>query len=83
MERTPRPYDALMQYLSQSGLAICDVQHLQTLCWMMIGITHSHCINLNQWGCYTCLPAQIVPSQGFHSNLDQSLQAVIQIPTAT
>lgn len=62
MERTPRLYDALMQYLSQSGLAVCDVRHLQTLCWMMIGIVHSHCVNLNRWGCYTCSRAQIAQS---------------------
>lgn len=41
MTPTSRLYDALHDYLSQCQSVWRDVRHLQTLCWMMIGIIQS------------------------------------------
>lgn len=53
MKPTSRLYDALMEFLRQSDVKWLDVRHVQTLCWMMIGIIHSERVHLSAWGVYT------------------------------
>jgi predicted P-loop ATPase len=48
---TSRLYDALSQYLSQCDIQWQDVRHLQTLCWMMIGMIESQTSILVGLGC--------------------------------
>ena len=50
MAPTSRLYHALHEYLSQYQDLWCDVRHLQTLCWMMIGILESQNVHLNGFG---------------------------------
>ncbi len=50
MAPTSRLYHALHEYLSQCQNLWCDVRHLQTLCWMMIGILESQNVHLNGFG---------------------------------
>jgi len=52
MTPTSRLYDALHDYLSQCQDYWRDVRHLQTLCWMMLGILQSQQIHLNGLGVY-------------------------------
>lgn len=52
MAPTSRLYDALHDYLSQCQNLWRDVRHLQTLCWMMLGIIQSQQIHLNGFGVY-------------------------------
>lgn len=52
MAPTSRLYDALRDYLSQCQSAWQDVRHLQTLCWMMIGMIQSQNVHLNGFGVY-------------------------------
>lgn len=52
MAPTSRLYDALHDYLSQCQDLWRDVRHLQTLCWMMVGIIQSQQIHLNGFGVY-------------------------------
>lgn len=50
MAPTSRLYHALNEYLSQCQDLWCDVRHLQTLCWMIIGILQSQSVHLNGFG---------------------------------
>jgi len=50
MASTSRLYHALHEYLSQYQDLWRDVRHLQTLCWMMIGILQSQNVHLNGFG---------------------------------
>ena len=50
MASTSRVYHALHEYLSQYQDLWRDVRHLQTLCWMMIGILQSQNVHLNGFG---------------------------------
>lgn len=50
MAPTSRLYHALHEYLSQCLDLWCDIRHLQTLCWMMIGILESQNVHLNGFG---------------------------------
>ncbi len=52
MAPTSRLYHVLHEYLSQCQNLWCDVRHLQTLCWMMIGILQSQNVHLNGFGVY-------------------------------
>ena len=52
MPSTSRLYDALKQFVSQSQMQWQDVRHLQTLCWMMVGMIHSQNVHLNGFGVY-------------------------------
>lgn len=52
MAPTSRLYDALHDYLSQCQDLWRDVRHLQTLCWMMVGIIQSQKLHLNRFGMY-------------------------------
>lgn len=52
MAPTSRLYDALHNFFSQSQSLWQDVRHLQTLCWMMIGIIQSENVHLNGFGVY-------------------------------
>lgn len=62
MEQTSRLYDELKRFLGQHTIPWQDQRHLQTLSWMVVGILHSGCINLNQWGVYTHSKAQYAQS---------------------
>lgn len=50
MASTSRLYHALHEYLSQYQDLWCDVRHLQTLCWMIVGILQSQNVHLNGFG---------------------------------
>lgn len=50
MSPTSRLYDALSQFLRQREIQWRDVRHLQTLCWMMIGMIQSQNVHLNGFG---------------------------------
>ena len=50
MAPTSRLYDALRDNLSQCQSVWQDVRHLQTLCWMMIGMIQSQNVHLNGFG---------------------------------
>lgn len=52
MTPTSRLYDALHDYLSQCQSIWQDVRHLQTLCWMMIGMIQTQNVHLNGFGVY-------------------------------
>ena len=52
MTPTSRLYDALHDFFSQCQSPWQDVRHLQTLCWMMIGIIQSENVHLNGFGVY-------------------------------
>lgn len=62
MSPTSRLYDALSQYLSQCGIQWQDARHLQTLCWMMIGMIQSQSVHLNGFGVYVISRAQVAQS---------------------
>ena len=51
----------LFNLLGQSK-AWADLRHLQTLCWMVIGLICSGCINLSCWSTYTESRAQLAQS---------------------
>jgi hypothetical protein len=57
-----RLYDALCSYLSQRGIEWQDARHLQTLCWMMIGMIQSQNVHLNGFGVYVISRAQVAQS---------------------
>ena len=61
MKPTSRLYDALIDFLRQSDVTWLDIRHVQTLCWMIIGIIHSERVHLNAWGVYT--PSRAVYAQ--------------------
>lgn len=52
MASTSRLYDAVHQFVSQSATQWQDARHLQTLCWMMVGMLHSQNVHLNGLGVY-------------------------------
>jgi len=62
MSPTSRLYDALSRYLSQCEIQWQDVRHLQTLCWMMVGMIHSQNVHLNGFGVYVVSRAQVAQS---------------------
>ena len=62
MASTSRLYDALNDFLRQSGTLWQDVRHLQTLCWMIIGMIESQNVHLNGFGLYVISRAQIAQS---------------------
>ena len=41
------------EFLRQSDVKWLDIRHVQTLCWMIIGIIHSEQVHLSAWGIYT------------------------------
>ena len=62
MSPTSRLYDALSCYLSQREIQWQDVRHLQTLCWMIIGMIESQNVHLNGFGVYVKSRAQVAQS---------------------
>lgn len=62
MSPTSRLYDALSRYLSQREIQWKDVRHLQTLCWMIIGMIQSENVHLNGFGVYVKSRAKIAQS---------------------
>jgi hypothetical protein len=62
MTPTSRLYDALSRYLSQCEIQWQDVRHLQTLCWMIIGMIQSQNVHLNGFGMYVVSRAQVAQS---------------------
>lgn len=62
MSPTSRLYDALLRYLSQCEIEWQDKRHLQTLCWMIIGIIQSQNVHLNGFGVYVKSRAQVAQS---------------------
>ncbi len=62
MSPTSRLYDALSQFLRQREIQWCDVRHLQTLCWMMIGMIQSQNVHLNGFGVYVKSRAKVAQS---------------------
>lgn len=62
MASTSRLYDALNDFLRQCDIVWQDVRHLQTLCWMIIGMIESQNVHLNGFGMYTVSRAQVAQS---------------------
>jgi hypothetical protein len=62
MAPTSRLYDPLHDYLSQCQDLWRDVRHLQTLCWMMVGIIQSQKLHLNGFGVYVLSRATFAQS---------------------
>jgi len=62
MPPTSRLYDALSQFLSQCEIQWQDARHLQTLCWMIIGMIQSQNVHLNGFGVYVVSRAQVAQS---------------------
>ena len=62
MAPTSRLYDALNDFLRQSDLVWQDIHHLQTLCWMIIGMIESQTLHLNGFGVDVTSRAQIAQS---------------------
>lgn len=62
MSPTSRLYDALSEFLSQCELQWQDARHLQTLCWMMVGMIQSQNVHLNGFGVYVVSRAKIAQS---------------------
>lgn len=62
MPATSRLYDALSQFLRQSEIQWQDARHLQTLCWMMVGMIASGNVHLNGFGVHICTRAQFAQS---------------------
>ena len=62
MSPTSRLYDALSRYLSQCEIRWQDARHLQTLCWMIIGMIQSQNVHLNGFGVYVKSRAQVAQS---------------------
>jgi hypothetical protein len=62
MTPTSRLYDGLNDYLRQCQMVWRDARHLQTLCWMMIGMIESQNVHLNGFGVYVNSRAQIAQS---------------------
>jgi hypothetical protein len=52
MTPTTHLYDALQVYLRQCQIVWRDVRHLQTLCWMMIGMIQSEKVHPSGFGVY-------------------------------
>ncbi|MBD3885730.1 hypothetical protein IFO70_28875 [Phormidium tenue FACHB-886] len=62
MSPTSRLYDALSCYLSQREIEWQDVRHLQTLCWMIVGMIQSQKVHLNGFGVYVKSRARVAQS---------------------
>ena len=62
MAPTSRLYNALNDFLRQCGIVWQDARHLQTLCWMMIGMIQSQNVHLNGFGVYVVSRAQLAQS---------------------
>jgi hypothetical protein len=62
MASTSRLYNALNDFLRQCDIAWQDARHLQTLCWMIIGMIESQNVHLNGFGVYVVSRAQIAQS---------------------
>jgi hypothetical protein len=62
MVSTSRLYDALNDFLRQCDIVWQDARHLQTLCWMMIGMIQSQNVHLNGFGLYVKSRAQVAQS---------------------
>lgn len=62
MTPTSRLYDALNDFLRQCEIVWQDARHLQTLCWMMIGMIQSQNVHLNGFGVYVKSRAQLAQS---------------------
>jgi len=48
MENSPRLYSELVALCGQPG-QWCDVRHLQTLAWMVVGLIQAECVKLTAW----------------------------------
>jgi hypothetical protein len=48
MEKTPRLSSELMKLCGQPG-QWCDVRHLQTCAWMVVGLIQAECVKLPAW----------------------------------
>jgi len=62
MTFTSRLYDGLNDYLRQCEIVWRDARHLQTLCWMMVGMVESQNVHLNGFGVYVKSRAQVAQS---------------------
>jgi len=62
MAPTSRLYNALSDFLRQCDIVWQDARHLQTLCWMMIGMIQSQNVHLNGFGVYVVSRAQVAQS---------------------
>lgn len=62
MASTSRLYNALNDFLRQCDIVWQDARHLQTLCWMIIGMIESQNVHLNGFGVYVVSRAQIAQS---------------------
>jgi hypothetical protein len=62
MQPTSRLYHALCEFLSQPSLTWADKRHLQTLCWMMVGIIQSQNVHFNGFGVYVLGRARFAQS---------------------
>ncbi|WP_205370787.1 transposase [Thermoleptolyngbya sp. PKUAC-SCTB121] len=62
MSPTSRLYDALNDFLRQCDIQWQDARHLQTLCWMIIGMIGSQNVHLNGFGVYVRSRAQMAQS---------------------
>jgi hypothetical protein len=62
MAPTSRLYNALNDFLRQCDIVWQDARHLQTLCWMIIGIIQSQNVHLNGFGVYVVSRAQLAQS---------------------
>ncbi|XGV97589.1 MAG: transposase [Leptolyngbya sp. BL-A-14] len=62
MSPTSRLYEALSQYLRQCDIQWQAVRHLQTLCWMMIGMIQSQNVHLNGFGVHVVSRAKVAQS---------------------
>lgn len=62
MAATSRLYDALTHFLRQSEIQWQDARHLQTLCWMMVGMIASGNVHLNGFGVHVLARAQFAQS---------------------
>ena len=55
MENSPRLYSELVALCGQPG-QWCDVRHLQTLAWMVVGLIQAECVQLTAW--VPCVPGR-------------------------
>lgn len=62
MTVTSRLYDAMNAFLSQCDIQWRDIRHLNTLCWMMVGMIESQNVHLNGFGVYINSRAQYAQS---------------------
>ncbi|MDX2216265.1 MAG: hypothetical protein SFY66_23570, partial [Oculatellaceae cyanobacterium bins.114] len=62
MAPTSRLYNALNDFLRQCDIVWQDARHLQTLCWMMIGMIQSQNVHLNGLDVYVVSRAQVAQS---------------------